>query len=110
MSTTTGIKHTTAKRIVRFASVAYSQPIVDPLTVGVVVRVPTASRGDEIELHPSEEQRLDDLGALLPQGATRADAEKERGALQDLYRGQRGDTEAMSRAAQRASADTDQAS
>lgn len=94
----------TTGRVVRHLSTAYFVPFTSP-DGNKAVLVRTARRGEVIDastLAKGEEQRLEDLGALLPRGSTPRDVEDEHAAILDLYRGQRGDTEAMSRAVERA--------
>lgn len=94
----------TAGRVVRHLSIAYFEPALSADGQKTVL-VRTARRGDVIDpdtLAQGEIDRLEGLGALLPDGARPEDAEQERLAVLDLYRGQRGDTEAMQRAMERA--------
>lgn len=94
----------TAGRVVRHLSTAYFVPFVSADgNKSVLVR--TARRGDTIDpskLAEGEEARLDELGALLAPGSLPEHADQEREAVLDVYRGQRGDLEALERAMQRA--------
>ncbi len=92
----------TSKRVIRVLSALYFSPTVDPFTGNEIRQVLEASRGQEVELVASEEERLDSLYALLPKGSNPEDAAIEQAAHLDLYRGQRGDMEAMGRALNRA--------
>jgi hypothetical protein len=52
------------------------------------------SRGDEVDLPPAEEKRLDEQGALVPKGRELDEYLQEK---QDVYRADRGDSEASER-------------
>lgn len=97
-------ENTKAGRVVRHLSIAYFEPTLSADGQKTVL-VRTARRGDVIDpekLAQGELERLEGLQALLPEGAKPEHAEQERMAILDLYRGQRGDTEAMARAMERA--------
>jgi len=51
--------------------------------------------GEEAHLSPREEARLDALGALAPEGATKEDVEAEHELRIEIYRAARGATIAM---------------
>lgn len=91
-------------RIVRHLSIAYFTPTLSADgNKSVLVR--TARRGESIDaskLAEGELDRLEELHALLPAGSKPQDVEEEREAILDVYRGQRGDVEALSRAMERA--------
>lgn len=94
----------TAGRVVRHLSTAYFEPFRGPDGTDTVL-VRTARRGEIIDpdkLAKGELARLDGLGALMPEGADPRDADQEQQAILDLYRGQRGDVEALARAMERA--------
>lgn len=93
----------TKTRVVRHLSTAYFVPFTNP-DGNKAVLVRTARRGETIDagsLAAGELKRLEDLGALLPEGADQKDVEHEGAALLDAYRAQRGDTEALQRHQQR---------
>lgn len=94
----------TSGRVVRHLSIAYFEPALSADGQKTVL-VRTARRGDVVDpakLANGELERLEDLRAFLPEGARPEHADEERQAVLDLYRGQRGDTEAMQRAMERA--------
>ncbi len=86
----------TSRRVVGMRLATYFEPGPD-FNGQPTTRALTAEQGDEIELLPGEEERLDGLGALLPKGMTPKDAAERAQALLDAYRGERGDQEAMDR-------------
>lgn len=93
----------TAGRVVRHLSILYFEPALSADGQKTVL-VRSARRGEVIApggLADGELARLEGLRALLPEGAKPEQAEEERMAHLDLFRGQRGDTEAMARAMER---------
>jgi hypothetical protein len=93
-----------AGRVVRHLSALYFIPKVNPDGQPAML-IKTAVRGEVIDtskLAPGESERLEELGAFLPEGCEPEDVIREQEALSDVYRGQRGDQEALSRANQRA--------
>jgi hypothetical protein len=85
-----------SSRVVGVLSAIYFSPGKDVLGQDVQ-RVKTALRGEETELSPAEESRLEENGALLPKGSKPEDAAKAAEARLDAYRAQRGDQEALAR-------------
>ena len=57
----------------------------------------TARRDEEVSLPVSEAERLEALGAVLPEGGTPEDSAEQRAAALDAYRATRGDQDAMQR-------------
>lgn len=90
----------TTKRVVGVLSAIYFEP-GESYDGRETTHVKTALRGDEIELTPSEEHRLEENGALLPVGFTPEDAERLAAERMDAYRAVRGDPDAQQRHTQR---------
>lgn len=90
-------KQPTTKRVVGVLSAIYFRQDEDPIS-GEIRRGPvTATFGQEIELVPSEVKRLEQNGALLPEGVKPEDAPRHHEAKLDRYRAERGDVEALAR-------------
>jgi hypothetical protein len=78
-------------------SAIYYRQQEDPIS-GKTVRGPVvANWGEEIELVPSEERRLEENEALLPAGSKPEDAQAHHERRIDAYRAERGDQEALQR-------------
>lgn len=89
------------KRQVALRMVVFNDVHTDVLGNKVAV-TRTADQWEEIELPETEAQRLDELGALVPEDSSRSEVEQQQADTGDRIRAEQGDREALGRVMARA--------